>query len=625
MPRISVGWAISYTLVTLLSGATLLFFAEQSLAQQFSQVVVFGDSTVDSGNYKMLSSPGGTALYNSLWPSAVADGAGAPTTNPGPLNSQILAAFFGLTANPSNSGGTNFATSGAKNVTVNNSQTGGFGAAIPTVTQISNYLTAHHNLVDSYALYYISSGGNDVTYAIGGTGNGPFPANPSAYVTQAAQQLAGAIANLKSAGAQFIIVNGLEYGFPLNNANERALRLLYTQTLWSQLTALAVPFFKGDVDTVHVAINANTAKYGFTSTSNVAGNTACTEPSGITTAWALLCSSNPNAPSTLVSPNAPQTFLYADDQHWGTAGQSLEANYLYRLIVPYTDTHDFNGDGKSDILWQDNGGNVGTWLMNGTSIMSTAVLGNVPPNWSIVGQRDFNDDGSSDILWRDTAGDVGIWLMNGATMQSSTVLGNVSTNWSVAATGDFNGDGYGDILWRDTAGDVGVWLMSGTAIRQAAVVGNVPTSWVIAGADMFGDIFWRNTTSGEVGMWIMGGSAIATTVDFGIVPLAWTIAGIGDFDGNGSTDILWRDSSGNVGIWLMNGTNIQSTAVLGDVPPNWSIVQTGDYNGDGKSDILWMDSAGDVATWFMNGTTVSSVTTYGSVGATWSVRSLNAE
>jgi phospholipase/lecithinase/hemolysin len=625
MPRISVRWAINHAFLMLLSGAAILSLAEQSLAQQFTQVIVFGDSSVDSGNFKSLSSPGGTALYNSLWPSAVASGAGAPTTNPGPLNSQLLAAFFGLTANPSNMGGTNYAYSGAKNVTVNNAQTGGFTAAIPTVTQISNYLTAHGDAVDSRALYYISSGGNDVTYAIGGTGSGPFPANPSSYVTQAAQELATAIASLNAAGARSIIVAGLDYSFPLNNANEQALRLLYTQTLWNQLTTLGVPFVKGDVNVVHVAANSNPAKYGFTSTSNTAGNTACTEPSGITTAWALLCSSNPNAPSTLVSPNAPQTYLFADDQHFGTAGQSLKANYLYRLIVPYTDTHDFNGDGKSDILWQDNSGTVGMWLMNDASIANASVLGNVAANWSIVGQRDFNDDGKGDVLWRDTLGDVGIWFMNGSNVQSSTVLGNVPTNWSVAATGDFNGDGYGDILWHDASGNVGIWLMKGMTIQQAAVVGNVPTNWAVAGADMYGDIFWRNTATGEVGMWVMAGTAVAQTADFGVVPLTWTIAGIGDFDGNGSEDILWRDASGNVGIWLMNGTTIMSTSVLGNVSTTWSIAETGDYNGDGKSDILWIDNAGNVGVWFMNGATIASVANYGNVGTTWSVQSLNAD
>jgi hypothetical protein len=292
---------------------------------------------------------------------------------------------------------------------------------------------------------------------------------------------------------------------------------------------------------------------------------------------------------------------------------------------PPVSTHDFSGDGKSDTFWRDTAGDVGMWLMNGSSILQTGVLGNVPANWSAIGQRDFNGDGFADILWRDIAGDVGIWLMNGIQIISSTVIGNVPINWSVAGTGDFNGDGYGDILWRDTSGNVGVWLMKGTTIQHAAVVGNVPVGWTIVGADMSGDIFWRNTTTGEVGMWVMAGTRITTTVDFGPVPPSWTIAGVGDFDGNGSTDILWRDNLGNVGIWLMNGTQIISTAVLGNVPFNWSIAATGDYNGDGKSDILWTDNAGDVGAWLMNGGMVSSVADYGSVGLAWSVQSLNAE
>ena len=288
-------------------------------------------------------------------------------------------------------------------------------------------------------------------------------------------------------------------------------------------------------------------------------------------------------------------------------------------------THDFNGDCKSDILWRDDNGNVAMWLMNGPAVLQASVLGDVPSNWSIVGQRDFNGDGYADILWRDSVGDVAIWLMNGFSVTSATVLGNVSPLWSVVGTGDFNGDGKGDILWRDNVGNVGIWFMNGTTITQTAIVGNMPIVWVISGSDMKGDIFWRNTTTGEVGMWVMNGTVVAQTVNFGVVPLDWTIAGIGDFDRNGSTDILWRDTSGNVGMWLMNGTNILSGTVLGNVPLTWTIVETGDYSGAGMSDILWRDSLGNVAIWFMNGATVSSVSNYGNVGTTWNLQALNAD
>jgi hypothetical protein len=43
-----------------------------------------------------------------------------------------------------------------------------------------------------------------------------------------------------------------------------------------------------------------------------------------------------------------------------------------------TDTQDFDGDGKSDILWQDTNGNVAMWFMNGTQVTGAAGVGNAP-------------------------------------------------------------------------------------------------------------------------------------------------------------------------------------------------------------------------------------------------------
>ena len=84
--------------------------------------------------------------------------------------------LFWSDAIPTNQpGGTNFATSGAKNVAVNNGINGGFTAAVPTVTQINNYLAASGGRANPSALYLISTGGNDVTFATGGSGSGPFP------------------------------------------------------------------------------------------------------------------------------------------------------------------------------------------------------------------------------------------------------------------------------------------------------------------------------------------------------------------------------------------------------------------------------------------------------------------
>jgi outer membrane lipase/esterase len=313
----------------------LVLASGPAAGQTFSQFVGFGDSNIDSGAYRALASPGGGAGFNALWPSAVAAGAGKPTSSPGLMNSEALARAFGLSGAPFNQGGSNYATSGAKNVTVNNAATGGFQAATPTVTQITNYLAANGGRANANALYLISSGANDISFATKNSGVGPYPADPQAYIVSAANSLTGAVANLQASGARYIVVPNLPYSFPMGggagNATTRADRLLYSQTLWSGLAASGVNFIPADYNAMRLAIASNAASFGFEFIDTA--HPSCTQPGGITTAWALLCSSNPAAPSHFVTPNADQTRLFADDQHLSTAGQKILADYEYSLIV----------------------------------------------------------------------------------------------------------------------------------------------------------------------------------------------------------------------------------------------------------------------------------------------------
>jgi hypothetical protein len=49
----------------------------------------------------------------------------------------------------------------------------------------------------------------------------------------------------------------------------------------------------------------------------------------------------------------------------------------------------------------------------------------------------------------------------------------------------------------------------------------------------------------------------------------------------------------------------RETGEVGPLPSNWNIVQIGDYNGDGYSDLLTQAAYG-VSIWLMNGTTVQA-------------------
>ena len=291
--------------------------------------------------------------------------------------------------------------------------------------------------------------------------------------------------------------------------------------------------------------------------------------------------------------------------------------------VPPTDTHDFNGDDKSDILWRDTGGDVAVWLMNGGTVAQSAGLGTLPSSFSIIGQHDFDGDGKADVLWRDGNGNVSMWFMNGTAVSSAVAVGNLTSNWTLYGAGDLNGDGKGDLLWRDSnTGTVAIWFMNGAAVASSAVLGTVPANWTIVG-DANGSILWRDS-AGDVALWGVRNGQVTSSSALGTVTSNFVVQGIGDFNGDGNIDILWRDTNtGVLSIWFTNGTQVTSGAAVGTLPSTWSVAQVGDSNGDGKSDILLLDSAGDLAVWEMNGATVSSALGISTVGPTWQVQNLN--
>jgi hypothetical protein len=294
-----------------------------------------------------------------------------------------------------------------------------------------------------------------------------------------------------------------------------------------------------------------------------------------------------------------------------------------------TATHDFNGDGMSDIAWRDTAGDTASWLMNAASVIATPAFGEIPMSWTLAGQRDFDGDGKADWLWRDSAGDLAVWFMNGTAVSSTAGIGAVATSWSIVATGDFNGDGDGNILWRDTGGNLAVWLMNGGMVASTAGLGQIPLAWSVAGladfnGDRMSDILWRDT-SGDIAIWFMNGTQVASSAGLGNLPAAWAIIGTGDFNGDGTGDLLLRDGSGNTAIWFMNGAQVAATAALGVVPTTWTADATGDYDGDGVSDILWRDGSGNTAIWFMNGATIASIASLGNISTSFTVQSTNAE
>ena len=312
-----------------------LIIAGSASAQTFNQLVGFGDSSLDSGYFRYTS----TGWNNEArFVTARANGA-AITGSAGLMNTDFLASSFGLTLAPSSApgGGTNFAVAGAEN----NSPNIGGGPSPSTVQQINNYLASTGGQANPDALYIIRSGGNDRTafvaaYKAANGGASPPPGLFNVAVQPSLAALEASIKQLSAAGARYMILPTY-FG---TNSDLKA----YQQQLWSDLSAAGVKFIPADSNAIRQYVAANPAAFGFTSVlpTGFGGVSACNPQIGFPGAsgYGLICvpSTTPaggavNGTAYLNSQNSLQTSLFSDDQHISPAGQKIEADYFYGLIV----------------------------------------------------------------------------------------------------------------------------------------------------------------------------------------------------------------------------------------------------------------------------------------------------
>jgi serralysin len=74
---------------------------------------------------------------------------------------------------------------------------------------------------------------------------------------------------------------------------------------------------------------------------------------------------------------------------------------------------------------------VVSWDMNDGQVTSTNVISTSPANWQIAATGDYNGDGKSDILWRSDSGTVVSWDMNDAQVTSTNVISTIPTDWHI--------------------------------------------------------------------------------------------------------------------------------------------------------------------------------------------------
>lgn len=288
MPRSALGftrWLVVLVLVALAAGP--------AVAGPYSQIVSFGDSLSDVGNYAILT---GNVLQPPYYMGRASNG---------PIWLDDLAAKFGLPGPvPSLAGGTDYAYDGAT--------AGPLATYVPNIQQQVQLYLQSAQKADPKAIYTVWAGGNDFL------GGGTDPAG-------SASADAAAVAALLAAGAKTVVVPNLPalgitpYGQSLGTSGAAALSkvsLQYNADLAADLAALRLTYPAAKIDLLDINALSNSilqdpSKYGITDTTDAA--------------------------LTLLQQGQdidPNTFLFWDGVHPTATGHALIADAAFTALVP---------------------------------------------------------------------------------------------------------------------------------------------------------------------------------------------------------------------------------------------------------------------------------------------------
>jgi kumamolisin len=188
---------------------------------------------------------------------------------------------------------------------------------------------------------------------------------------------------------------------------------------------------------------------------------------------------------------------------------------------------------------------------------------------------------------------------------------------------DFNGDGYADLVFENlTTGARAIWLLKNGIYSSSINLPTVSPTWHIAGVGDFlgngqSDLVWEDTASNHA-IWILKNGVYQNSISLPFVPAPWHIAGAGDFNGDGFADLVWENSTtGERAIWYLQNGVLASTTYLPTVAPSWHIVGVGDFLGNGQSDLVWEDTAGNHAIWILKNGVFQNSISLPTVSAPW--------
>ncbi len=175
--------------------------------------------------------------------------------------------------------------------------------------------------------------------------------------------------------------------------------------------------------------------------------------------------------------------------------------------------------------------------------------------------------------------------------------------YRLLGSADFDGDGTPDLLFLNTSqgafGDVHVWKNFSSSAD--VILRNVKLAWDVQvlgdlDGDGYADLVWRYTApdspdTGVSYIWFSNGSGVSEVRKRGGAPLDWALAGARDLNGDGAADMVYVSPTGQIRVLMATAARSCANFSAGALPAGFAVLHFADYTGNQRGDLLLKNSA----------------------------------
>ncbi|MFL6022347.1 MAG: FG-GAP-like repeat-containing protein [Marmoricola sp.] len=271
---------------------------------------------------------------------------------------------------------------------------------------------------------------------------------------------------------------------------------------------------------------------------------------------------------------------------------------------------DLNGDGRSDVIGRDTSMKSWVFPGDGkghvsrTGIPLSYTFAGVS---SLIAGRDFNLDHKLDVIGKSSkTGSLLLFRGKGGGKFAAPVV--IRKDWpftGTAAVGDFNGDGRPDLM--AISGGTTIYLFPGNVggtsmgrkvqVEQSATSLAALYSWGDLTGDGKGDVMTRSAGTllssilagaggGKFGQTLASYSGFRSLSKTSLAPMA----------GSAAADVVGRNADGKIEVVVNSGRANTSAALPSNlkVPTATQVISVGDWDRNGTSDVIVRSAGGDL-------------------------------